>query len=94
MAVRVMVLYEQEPDAAAYGEHAAVCERVPGGTFRHGKVFGAPRGEPPHAYYAEWEFPDMDTFRAAAASDEFLATGRDARDRGFPPPTVEFARLG
>jgi hypothetical protein len=92
--IRVMVLYEQEPDPAQYAEHAELCTRVPGGTFRHGKVFGTPTGhDPRHAYFAEWEFPDRDAFQAAAASEEFRATGRDARDRGLPPPTVEFAEL-
>jgi hypothetical protein len=88
--VRVFVLYDEEPDSQAYAEHAEVCRRVPGGTFRHGKVFGGPIGDPPHRYYAEWEFPDMDAFRSATSSDEFTATGRDARDRGLPRPTVEF----
>jgi hypothetical protein len=88
--VRVFVLYDEEPDADAYAEHAELCRRVPGGTFRHGKVFGAPGGEPAHRYYAEWEFPDMDAFKAATRSDEFMATGHDARDRGFPRPTIEF----
>jgi hypothetical protein len=91
---RVVVLYEEEPDAQAFAEHAEVCRRVPGGTFRHGKVFGAPTGHAQHAYYAEWEFADEDAFRAATSSDEFIATGRDARDRGLPRPAVEFLRLG
>ena len=92
--LRVVVLYEEAPDPAAYAEHAEVCERVPGATFRHGPVFGAPMGEPAHAYWAEFEFADKDAFRAATASDEFRETGRDARDRGLPRPTVEFIRLG
>ena len=91
--VRVLVLYDEEPDAQQYSEHAELCRRVPGGTFRHGKVFGAPMGDPQHRYYAEWEFPDRDTFKTAAQSEEFAATGRDARDRGFSRPTVEFASL-
>jgi hypothetical protein len=92
--LRVVVLYEEAPDAEAYAAHAEVRRRVPGGTFRHGPVFGAPMGEPPHAYWAEWEFADEDAFRAATASDEFRETGRDARDRGLPRPAVEFIRLG
>ena len=91
--LRVLVLYDEEPDAQQYAEHADVCRRVPGSTFRHGKVFGAPMGEPQHRYYAEWEFPDRDAFGAATRSDEFMATGRDARDRGLPRPTVEFLSL-
>ncbi len=53
--VRVFVLYEQEPDPARYEQHAELCRRVPGSTFRHGRVFGAPMGEPKFPYYAEWE---------------------------------------
>ena len=80
--VRVFVLYEQEPDHARYEQHAELCRLVPGGTFRHGKVFGAPMGEPKFAYYAEWEFPDMDAFKAAARTEEFTATGKDAMEMG------------
>lgn len=91
---RVVVLFEQEPDAEAYAEHAELCRAVPGSIFRHGKVFGAPMGEPAHAYYAEWEFADKDAFDQAVRSDEFMATGKDAYKRGFPQPRVEFAELG
>ena len=91
--IRVAVLYEQEPDAEAYAEHAELCRNVPGGTFRHGKVFGTPHGDLTHAYYAEWEFADMDAFKAATQTEEFTATGRDARDRGLPRPLVQFVEL-
>jgi hypothetical protein len=91
---RVVVLYEQEPDADAYAEHAEVCARVPNSVFRHGRVTGAPLGEPAHAYYAEWEFADKQAFAEAVRSDEFMATGKDARDRALPRPTVEFLELG
>ena len=91
--VRVLVLYDEEPDATAYVEHAELCRQVPGAMFRHGKVFGSPMGEPAHRYYAEWEFADRDAFKAAASSAEFMATGKDAYKRGFPQPTVEFVSL-
>jgi len=91
---RVAVLYEQEPDADAFAEHAELCAQVPNGVFRHGKVTGSPMGEPAHAYYAEWEFADEQAFQSAIRSDEFIATGKDAYKRGFPQPTVEFLELG
>jgi hypothetical protein len=50
-------------------------------------------GEPAHGYYAEWEFPDEESFEAGTASDEFMATGKDAYKRGWPMPSVEFARV-
>ena len=90
---RVMVFYEEEPDADAYAGHAEVCRAVPNGVFRHGRVLGSPMGDAKHAYYAEWEFADMDAFKAATRTDEFTATGRDARDRGLPRPLVQFVQL-
>ena len=80
--VRAFVLYEQEPDPERYAQHVELCRRVPGATFRHGKVFGAPVGEPLYAYYAEFEFADRDAFKAAARSEEFAATGKDAMAMG------------
>jgi len=90
---RVIVLYEQEPDQDSYAEHVEVCKKVPNSVFRHGKVTGAPMGEPAHAYYAEWEFADQDAFKGGTRSEEFMATGKDAYKRGFPQPSVEFAEL-
>jgi uncharacterized protein (TIGR02118 family) len=90
---RVTVLYEIEPDEQEYAAHAEMCRCVPGSEFRHGKVMGAPMGEAPHAYYAEWEFPDKEAFDAAVRSEEFMATGKDAYKRGFPQPTVQFVEL-
>ena len=90
--IRALVLYESEPDPERYEQHAELCRQVPGGTFRHGKVFGAPTGEPRHGYYAEWEFADMDSFKTAARSPEFMATGKDAMDMGGRF-TVEFADI-
>ena len=81
--VRAFVVYESEPDPDRYAKHAELCRRVPGATFRHGPVFGAPTGQR-YGYYAEWEFPDMETFNAAARTDEFAATGRDAAEMGIP----------
>jgi len=91
--VRVFIVYEAEPDAGRYERHSELCRAVPGGTFRHGKVFGAPMGEPAFAYYAEWEFADMDAFKAAARTDEFMATGKDAMELGVPFQ-VSFATVG
>jgi hypothetical protein len=82
--IRVFVVYETEPDAGRYEQHAGLCRQVPGGTFRHGKVFGAPVGEPRFRYYAEWDFADMDAFGAAARTPEFAETGKDAIAMGVP----------
>lgn len=80
--VRAFVLYESEPDPERYEQHAALCREVPGGTFRHGRVFGAPMGDPRYAYYAEWEFDSRDAFKEAARTPEFAATGKDAMEMG------------
>ena len=82
--VRAFVLYESEPDPDRYARHAELCRQVPGGTFRHGRVFGSPAGEPKYAYYAEWEFESRDAFKDAARTSEFTATGKDAMEMGVP----------
>jgi hypothetical protein len=79
--VKVAVLYAEEPDREWYAQHAELCRRVAGGTFRHGPVFGSPT-KSAYRYYAEWEFPDRETFDRAAASSEFAATGKDAVAHG------------
>ncbi len=90
---RIVVLYEQEPDAGLYAEHVELFGHAPNGVFRHGRVTGAPMGKPTHAYYAEWEFADRDAFDAFVRSDQFIASGKDAYKRGFPQPAVEFLEL-
>jgi hypothetical protein len=49
-----------------------------------GAVQAAVMGEPKFPYYAEWEFEDMDAFKSAARTEEFMATGKDAMDMGVP----------
>jgi hypothetical protein len=90
--VRATVLYDEAPDADWYERHAELCRAVPGATFRHGPVFGAPFGDPKHAYYAEFEWPDKDSFRAGVRSEEFAATGKDAMEQG-KPMTVFFTEV-
>jgi hypothetical protein len=90
--VRAIVLYDEEPDAERYEQHAELCRQVPSATFRHGKVFGAPVGDPAYRYYAEFEWPDRDEFNAAAGSNEFMATAKDAREMGARF-TVMFANV-
>lgn len=82
--IRVLVLYDQEPEAERYQQHVELCQQVDGATFRHGKVFGSPSGESHFAYYAEFEFPDMETFKTVARSPEFTKTGVDAMAMGIP----------
>jgi hypothetical protein len=82
--VRAFVLYESQPDPDRYEQHAELCRRVAGGTFRHGRVFGAPMGEPKYVYYSEWEFESRAAFKEAARTPEFAATGKDAMEMGVP----------
>ena len=90
---RVIVLYENEPDAEQYAEHVKVCETVPNSVFRHGKIFGAPMGDPRFGYYAEFEFADKAAYDAGVRSGEFAATAKDVQDRGLEFPTVVFAEV-
>ena len=90
--VRVLVLYDEAPDPQRYAQHIEICKGVPGATFRHGAVFGAPMGEPKHQYYAEFEWPDSESFKTGVSSPEFAASGKDAMAMGVAF-NVEFARL-
>jgi hypothetical protein len=90
--VRAFVLYEADLDPERYERHLEEFVRPIPATFRHGKVFGAAVGEPRFAYYAEFEFPDVDSFRTVAASPEFAAAGRDAAAMDVPF-TVHFAEV-
>ncbi len=91
--VRVLITYEREPDAERYARHVAdYASKVPRAAFRHGKVFGNPFADPSFAYYAEYEFEDMDAFREASRSEEFAASGRDAMNMEIPFQ-VHFAEI-
>ena len=90
--IRALVLYDEEPDADRYAEHVDLCRKVPGATFRHGRVTGAPMGEPVHKYYAEFEWPDKESFKQGVSSPEFMATGKDAMAMG-KRFSVEFASI-
>jgi hypothetical protein len=91
---RIIVLYEGEPDAAQYAEHAELCAQAPNAVFRHGPITGSPMGEAPHAYFAEWEFADEQAYDDFVGSELFMESGKDAYKRGLPRPTVEFLELG
>ena len=91
--VRATVLYEREPDPERYAQHNdSFSSKVECDAFRHGKAFGSPFGDPPFAYYAEFEWADMAAFQAAVRSDEFAAAGKDAMEMGIPF-TVTFVEL-
>jgi hypothetical protein len=90
--IRALVLYDGDVDPQRYAEHLPIARRVPAAAFRHGRVFGAPFGEPPHRYYAEFEWEDRAAFDAAMASPEWLESGKDAMAMGVRF-AVEFAEL-
>ena len=91
--VRAVIQYEREPDPERYAQHNEdFSSKVECDAFRHGKVFGSPFGDPPCAYYAEFEWGDMDAFNAAVRSDEFAAAGKDAMEMGIPV-TVTFVEI-
>ena len=80
---RVFVVYETAPDPERYAQHLELCQTVPNAVFRHGPVKRTLSGDE-LGYYAEFEFADADAFKAAAAGEEFAATGKDAAELGVP----------
>ncbi len=90
--MKAVVLYEEAPDAERYAQHVELCHKVPGATFRHGRVTGAPVGDAAHAYYAEFEWPDKESFKQGVSSPEFAESGKDAMAMG-KRFSVEFVSL-
>jgi hypothetical protein len=90
--IRALVLYEGDVDPERYQHHIDEFVRPIPATFRHGKVFGTAFGEQRFRHYAEFEFPDMDSFKQITGSPEFGAAGKDAADMGIPF-TVHFAGI-
>ena len=83
--VRMAVLYEREVDPDRYKRHLEeFVSKVECQAFRHGKAFGSPFDKPAFAYYAEFEWADMDAFKATARTEEFAASGKDAMEMGIP----------
>ena len=90
---RIVILYEEAPDADGYADHVDRFCQAPNGVFRHGKVTGAAVGEPAHAYWAEFDFADKQAFEDFARSDQFMGAGRDVMERGWKLKSVEFVEL-
>ena len=91
--IRALILFDAEPDPARYRRHIdEFASKVECTALRHGKIFGSPFGEPKFRHYAEFEWEDMDSFKAATSSAEFAASGADAMDMGIPF-TVHFAEI-
>ena len=83
--VRMAVLYEREVDTDRYQRHLdEFVSKIECRAFRHGKAFGSPFDAPAFAYYAEFEWDDMDAFKAAVRSEAFAASGKDAMEMGIP----------
>jgi hypothetical protein len=91
--IRAVIQFEREPEPERYKRHnEEFSAKVECDAFRHGKVLGSPFGDPPFAYYAEFEWADMDGFNTATRGDAFAAAGKDAMDMGIPF-TVAFVEL-
>ena len=81
--IRVFVLYEQAPDPERYAEHVELNRReAPEATIRHGRILGAPTGEPEYRYYFEYEFADRDAWKRSQQG--LLNAAEDAQSLGIP----------
>ena len=82
--IKAVVLWDRAPDPDWYGRHAELCKKVPGVTFRAGRIFGTPAGESEYAQYAEFEFPDREAFDRGMSSGEMTAAVDDAQTQAIP----------
>jgi hypothetical protein len=90
---RIVILYEEAPDAEGYADHVERFCQAPNGVFRHGRVTGAAIGEAKHAYYAEFEFAEKGAFDEFVRSEQFMGAGGDVMERGWKLSGVEFVEL-
>ena len=91
--IRAFVLFDEAPEPERYQQHVdEFALKVPSDAFRQGRIFGSPFGEPKFRHYAEFEWADMESFKAAANGPEFAAAGADAMAMGVPF-TVSFAEI-
>jgi hypothetical protein len=81
---RAVVLWERAPDPEWYSRHAELCKKVPGVTFRAGRIFGSPAGKPDRELYAEFEFVDRESFDRGMTSAEMGAAVEDGQTQGIP----------
>ncbi|MCW2759389.1 MAG: ethyl tert-butyl ether degradation protein EthD [Nocardioidaceae bacterium] len=84
MTVKLVVLYTQPDDSAAFdehylGQHGPLVEKVPGLERWESAVFvaAADRGEQTYHRMAELYFTDMDALQTALRTDEGKATATD-----------------
>ena len=81
--VRAFVLYDEAPDPERYAAHVDdSVRRCPARRSGTARVFGAPMGEPKFALLRGVGVADMDAFKTASRSEEFMATGKDAMEMG------------
>jgi hypothetical protein len=81
---KAVVLWERAPDRDWYAQHGELCKQVPGATFSAGQIFGNPAGRPDREQYAEFEFPDRESFDRGMGSREMGAVVEDAQTQGIP----------
>jgi hypothetical protein len=81
---KAVALWERAPDPEWYVRHTELCNKVPGATFRAGGIFGVPAGKPDREQYAEFDFPDRESFDRGMKSSEMDAVVEDALSQGIP----------
>ena len=80
---KFIALYKQPEDAAAFDAHyntvhTPLVLKTPGLLqLEATKITGSPMGASPYYMIAEMSFADADAFKAASASPEWRAAGKD-----------------
>ena len=74
--VKAVVLWERAPDSDWYGRHGELCAKVPGVTFRAGRIFGSPAGKPDRQQYAE-DDPRHHTAKLKSMLSDTIEHARD-----------------
>ena len=89
LAHRVAYLFDS--GTTPYKRRPELVDVVPPELYERGRWLAtrlaesaSPTRELRYRYYAEFEFPDRESFEAVARTDEFAATGAHAQQLGVP----------
>ena len=82
--VRVFVVYEQEPERSATSEHADSAGKCLAGRSGTARFLGRRWARHSSRTTPNGSSPTWTPFRRPLASEEFMATGKDAMEMGGP----------
>ena len=90
---RIVILYEEAPDAEGYADHVERFCQAPNGAFRHGEVKGARWASRRTSTGPSSSSPTSRRSTTSCAASSSVAAGRDVMERGWKMPAIQFVEI-